>query len=369
MGVRVMQAKQKWILILGLAVIGLLTSGCSSGGGSSYSILPTAQSFTQSVGTVNDKTDVLWVIDNSRSMDPLQNNLTSNFSSFINAFVSKGYDFQMAVTTTDAYLAGPNFNNTPSRAKFRDGVGSTRSGVFVMLPTTLNLSSVFLTNASQGGGGSGDERAFSSMKAALGSSLNAGFLRPNAFLAVIILSDEDDFSDPNRPEASWQYFGGVRDHSYTNPGLETVSSYMSYLDSLTGSSATIRRYSVSAISVLDSACLASHIANSTSSIIGQRYMDFANATNGVLGSICGSFAANLLQIQEKILELGTQFYLDRAPIVSSIRVFVNGSVVTENALNGWTYNAIANSIVFHGAAVPPSNASIQVAFDPQNIVF
>src|SRR5262249_40734277 len=125
----------------------------------------------------NNKVDLLWVVDNSGSMDPLQANMTANFNSFINNFVSKNFDFHLAVTTSDAYLAGSFWNNNPALAQFRDGVGSTHTGVFDILPSTPNLINVFVTNATQGSNGSGDERVFSSLKAALNSNLNAGFLR------------------------------------------------------------------------------------------------------------------------------------------------------------------------------------------------
>lgn len=355
-------------IVCGLGV--LLQAACSSGG-SSYSILPTGQGFKQSTSAVvNDTIDILWVIDNSGSMSPLQINLTNNFNSFINQFQSKGYNFHIGVTTTDAYRAGANFFNNSNWSKFRDGVGSQHTGIFVILPTTLNLIPTFVTNAKQGASGSGDERAFSSLKAALSNPFNSSFLRSNSFLSVIILSDEDDFSDPTRDENSWQYMGGMDDHSYTNPGLESVDSYVSYLDTLTNSTPEIRRYNVSAISVLDNDCLADHIADSSSAIVGQRYMEFANKTNGVLGSICdSSYADALISIQKSIVELGTQFYLDRAPIVSSITVHVDGASVFESAVNGWTYNSAANSLIFHGSAIPGSGASIQVDFDPVSLNF
>lgn len=358
---------KKQLTVLGLVSLWVTACGDKS---ASYSILPASQTFHQSTAnTVNDQVDVLWVIDNSGSMQPLQTNLTNNFNSFITQFVSKGYDFHIGVTTSDAYLAGTQFNNNSAYSKFRDGAGSVHTGIFNILPTTLNLNTVFVKNATQGTLGSGDERAFSSFKAALNDPQNAGFLRPSSYLAVIILSDEDDFSSPTRPEGSWAYTGGVADHSYTYSGLETVDSYVSYLDTLTNSTGATRRYGVSAITVLDSACAASHISQSPSTIIGQRYIDLANKTGGTLGSICdSSYANSLTSIQQKILELSTQFYLDRAPIVTSIQVTVNNMAVVQDTTNGWSYNQAANSIMFHGSAVPAGGAVIQVNFDPAGII-
>jgi hypothetical protein len=353
--------------ILSLAL--LVLTGCGSNS-STYSILPAAQTFQQSVSTTNDKMDLLWVIDNSSSMSPLQTNLTNNFDSFISQFQTKGYDFHSAVTTTDAYKAGAAFSNNAALSVFKDGANGTHTGIFDILSTTPNLINIFVTNANQGDVGSGDERAFSSFQAALNNPTNAGFLRPNSFLAVIILSDEDDFSDPTRPEDSWLSRNGIPDHDYSDPGLLPVSTYVSYLDTLTNTTGATRRWSASAITVLDNTCLQSHVAQSPSSIIGQRYIALANASGGVLGSICDtSYATALTAIQENIIELGTQFYLTRTPVQSSITVAISGVSIPEDATNGWTYNATSNSIIFHGTAVPAAGAAIAVNFDPQSLNF
>jgi hypothetical protein len=217
-----------------------------------------------------------------------------------------------------------------------------------------------VTNANQGDQGSGDERAFSSFKTTLQSAHNVGFHRAGAFLAIIILSDEDDFSDETRAENSGA------DHNYNDPHLDSVASYESFLDTYTGStSAATRTWNVSAIAVLDNACLSSHGQSAPSTTIGQRYIQMANDSNGILGSVCDtSYASSLNLISDKILQLSTQFTLSRVPDPSTIVVTVNGSTVPGNATNGWTYNSAANSIVFHGSAIPPQGSTINVDFQP-----
>lgn len=353
------------LLIISILSLVFLATGCGKDS-PTFSNLPVGQIFKQNKAIFNNQLDILWVIDNSGSMDPYQTNLVNNFSSFISNFQTKGYDFHIAVTTSEAYLADPTLSGyssgNSSLAKFRDGLGSSHTGVFVILPTTPNLNNVFVTNATQGSGGSGDERAFSSMKTALSSSLNTSFsfLRQTSFLAVIILSDEDDFSGNGR----CQYCGN--DHDYNASTLDSVNNYVSYLDQLTATTGAFRRYNVSTIAAIDSACQQSHA--STGSIIGQRYLQMVNATNGTAGSICDASYANALNsIQAKIAELSTQFFLDKTPLVSSISVKVNGAVIANDASNGWTYNSTTNSIVFHGSAVPPQNATIAIDYVPASL--
>ncbi|MBX9768646.1 MAG: hypothetical protein K2X47_15335, partial [Bdellovibrionales bacterium] len=245
-------ASQRGIVIL-CASLGLLVSACGSKN-PSYSLLPDQQQFTQSASDLNNKVDILWVVDNSGSMQPAQDNLVANFRTFVTDFSSKAYDFSMSVVTTEAYLAASQFRNDPNRAKFRDrGLNSAgqwiTTGIPRIIPSTPNLIDTFVLNARQGISGSGDERAFSSLKEAILHPVNSPALRDGAFLAVIIVSDEDDFSSPTRPEWSWTR-GGTADHSYTSPGLETVSSYVDFLDQVTGSVPSNRRHTVSTISIL-----------------------------------------------------------------------------------------------------------------------
>lgn len=322
-----------------------------------FSILPESDVFYQSPNNINNKLDILWVIDNSGSMAEEQANLTSNFNSFISTFSQKGYDFKIAVTVSDAWRAP--YINQPTLAKFRDGTDQTsHTGQFVLTPSTPNLTNTFVTNAMQGTAGSGDERAFQSFKTSLNSSLNANFVRPDGFLAIIIVSDEDDFSTDGSSSLN---------HNYNSPALHTVTSYVNYLDTLTQSTGAFRRYSVSAITIKDNTCLQANQA--TGGIMGTRYINIATQTNGVVGDLCAaSYAATLNEIQNRIAELSTQFFLSRVPVESTIVVHVNNVLIVNNATNGWTFNPASNSIVFHGAAIPAQGAAIAVDYDPVSIM-
>jgi hypothetical protein len=330
----------------------VILAGCGSQ--MNFTIGSNGQIFKQSNGILTNQIDVLWVIDNSGSMAPYQDRLAANFDSFVNIFVAKGFDFRIAVTTTEAYMANAAHTGNPEWARFRDGTDATmHTGIFVIDPLTPNLNNIFITNAKQGVGGSGDERAFSSFREALISPLNPGFLRPRSYLAVIILSDEDDFSGDSRA------VGVNNNRDYGAPTLDSVNTYVSVLEGLTQSSGGSRRFNVSAIAGLDTSCGA---------VVATRYIDIANKTDGVLGNICDqSYASALNRIQARIGELSTQFYLNREPQVQTIVVKVNGTLIAQDSVNGWTYNASGNSIVFHGAAIPPQSAVIEVNYTPTHI--
>ncbi len=353
----------------------------------SFSLLDQGASFQQTGSYTSRKMDILWVVDNSGSMDSSQTNLTNSFNSFISRFQTLGYDFHMAVTSTDAWRAA-NVSNTTSKNMLQSlRVGEinystnpyswrVNSGVRIMDNTTANLSNVFLKNAMQGVNGTGDERAFSSFQQVLNYSGNSDFRRADAVLAVIIVSDEDDFSgntsayfvgdyadeqnsDPVVPVntgSPWDIY-----HLYQDSRLYPVSNYKTYLDGLVGAG----NYNVSFIGVLDTQCKASLNTSFVGRRIGRRYAELADMTGGQKASLCDNFGSSLSNIAESILSLSSTFKLGREPDTATIRVVVDGVTVNQDANNGWTYNATDFSITLHGNAVPAIGANIQIFFTPK----
>ncbi len=361
-------------LILSLAAVSMLTA--CGGGSTSYSLLSEGQTFRQNSAMQVTKIDVLWVVDNSGSMATSQQNLANNFPSFISKFTEKAYDFQMGVVTSDAYLAlpayTPYYQSSPMPtyyggraqseiARLRDGTWNDPSGFRLLNLNTPNLNSVFVKNVMQGINGRGDERSLQSMRTALESTGNAGFVRDNAFLAVVLVTDEDDFS----------HDGTAQYERYDRP-LHTIESYVSFLDGITKSTPAARRHSVNTISINSQSCLDS-IFNGAQKI-GVRVGQLADATGGIKGNLCGDFANELQIISKSIVELSTQFYIEGDPVPSSIRVYVDGAEIPRSSANaagngGFAYNETANSIIFQGEYIPPQSANIQVTFDPASINF
>ncbi len=347
--------------LLAAAVL-LAMVGCDKGG-SSFSVLSDSSSFQQTATFQPRKLDVLFLVDNSGSMAASQTNLSNNFSSFIDRFISKGYDFRIAVGTTDAYYGDQfiaslcslcNVNQT----RFRSGVTPTpvyiidKNNYDLTLATEIaRLKSNFSSNVLVGTTGSGDERAFSSIKAVLNSSLNSGFHRADAYLSVIIISDADDFShdDINLNE------------SYTQPTLHPVSNYVSYLNTFTAGAPTTN-YSVSTIGVLDTAC------KNTLGVemkISTRYMGLSDLTGGTKNSICSPFSTVLDNISSTIEGSQAAIYqLSKNPVLSSIRVVINNISLPQDATNGWTYDAVTNTVQIHGTYKPVTGDKVLINFDP-----
>ena len=77
---------------------------------------------------VNTKVDILWVVDNSASMDVSQDKLRQGFAAFANKYMKPTWDMQSAVITTDTYIANSAFSD------FRTSV----------IPGTVNYASPYI---------------------------------------------------------------------------------------------------------------------------------------------------------------------------------------------------------------------------------
>jgi hypothetical protein len=139
-----------------------MISSCMKGD-PSFSLLGenTQLSISPEFEVVPTKIDVLWVVENSDSMETSQQALVDNFTKFINRFISKQYDFRIGVTTPDAWL-GKVIPGQTSLLRLRDGANGRHSGIFVIDRMTPNLTEVFMVNARQGILGHSDERPFQS---------------------------------------------------------------------------------------------------------------------------------------------------------------------------------------------------------------
>lgn len=331
----------------------LAITGCNKAS-SSYSLLADATDYKQQAVLIPKKIDILWVVDNSGSMETSQNALAANFGSFISRFQASNYDFRMAVTTTDAWEK--RFYDTP-KSRIRDGADGLSSGVFVMDRETPNLNNVFTINIKQGTAGNGNENAFESFRQTLLDPWNSSFRRPEAFLAVIIVSDEEDFSSS---VASFH-------ENYNHPNLFPVSEYRDFLDSYTEIQTYGRNYSVSSIFITDVACRSALATPTFTPKISTRLPALADMTNGTKASICDNFGDSLQLISDSIIQLSAVFKLDREPREDTISIIVNGVVIPQDINNGWTYNPADLTITFHGSAVPNADADIKIDFYPKTI--
>jgi len=95
-----------------LAAVSIL--GCTQSSPRQFKLLPAEQSVEAGFDVTADVTethtspvDILWVIDNSASMAPSQAKLKAGLSAFARTYFKGSTDIQLAVITTDAFIANP----------------------------------------------------------------------------------------------------------------------------------------------------------------------------------------------------------------------------------------------------------------------
>lgn len=310
-------------------ILTVLVTAC--GKSPQFGLSPETETFAQRY-QYNNKVDILWVVDSSQTMASHQQTLAQQFPSFIDVLIQKGMDFRLAVTTMDMSSGG-------ERGAF---VGSTK----VLGLNTPNLKNLFSSNIQVGNQGSSLERGLESMKAALSPAMlagaNAGFLRSDAVLVVIFVTDEDDHSSG------------------------TTTSYVDFMNQLKPSfQYGAKGWFANFIGFLNPS--GSCQATGTPTDPGDRYLDLVTASYGLNESICsGALASALGNIRERIAEMVTEYRLGREPIESTIQVVIDGNVIAKDSINGWTYHPENYSIHFHGAAIPAANQDVRITYQPTN---
>jgi hypothetical protein len=280
------------------------------------------------------KVDILFVVDNSGSMSEEQNNLATNFRNFAQFAQTLNVDYQIGVVTTDS----GKLKGTPKIIRSADADPVAEFG----------------RNANVGSNGSGTEQglefAYQALTEPLVSGDNAGFLRADASLEIIAVSDEEDQS----------------------PG--SVDFYTTFFYSIKGARNTNLFHFSAIAGDVPNGCT----SNNGDGEAGRRYKEVADRTQGVFGSICDpSFANTLRAIGNRAFGQRTQFFLSRQPDLTqpfTVRQYTNeaacdadtaytgGTVVAQNPNTGYTYDAASNSIIFSAAAVPPRAACLKVKY-------
>jgi hypothetical protein len=288
------------------------TTGGSTGdttGGSTFEVFKQSSSLTK-------KLDIVWIIDNSGSMADEQTDLGTNFSAFIDEFILKDVDFKMAITTTDTSSAS-------LKGKMVTGSDTKLTSAKAKLSES-QFKQDFRNLVKVGTSGSGFEKGLEASEGFM-QKYAATFLRSDAYLAVVVLSDEEDQS------------------------ANAVKYYTDNLKSFKKEAGLVKVYT---IADLDRTNSGNGITTGA-----DRYIKASNETAGVIANIRDDFHMSLSAMGDSIINLLDSFALAKDPVASSLRVYVN-NVET----NDYTFDAASRSIKFNPNRLPPVGAEIKVYY-------
>ncbi len=199
---------------------------------------------TSAIVPAAPKTDILFVVDDSGSMAAEQALLGTAFKAFIDTLAALPVKdaFQIGVTTTsvdwplDDGKGVVTLQTTyGSGLPYPAGALVGAAGKKILPANDPSLVADFQANVNVGTGGAGKEQGLRAALLAVTDRIadgkNAGFLRPGAKLAVVIVSDEDDCSDPAVPPAI-VYLQGGADRCHTTADQALLPSVQTYVDAL-----------------------------------------------------------------------------------------------------------------------------------------
>ncbi len=197
---------------------------------------------------VCSKMDILFVIDDSGSMSEEQGNLGQNFPEFVNVLdnymAGAGIlDYLLGVTTTgrdvdyEIELPLPIPGLPPIELSERGDNGALRQDCGMtdrwIDRDDGDVAGTFSCVANVGTSGPALEMPLLATQMALGARMddgtNAGFLRDDSLLAIVILTDEDDCS-----RADNDFIISSDACGTNNPDYMPTSDTINFLDNLTG---------------------------------------------------------------------------------------------------------------------------------------
>ena len=288
------------------------------------------------------RSDVLFIMANTGSMRTKLSAVLAAVPDFTDALGATGLDYHVGVTTTGLQPGPDALWQCPGGAQ--GGEDGRLFPVDGSSPRILDRSISDLTSALganlQVGFCHYYEQGLEAMRLSLTPPLstsakapgtpqpndgNLGFLRDGASLAVVVVSDDNDYS--GLPE----------------------SNYLQTLKALSGWGKD-RRVTVS--SVVDvSGC-------PQDTTVGQRYLDVTHASAGLAEDLCAADLGPAFKaLATQVTGLQGRFPLSQAPQPATIQVTVNGSPVSD-----WSYDPTSNSVVFPSGGEPPADSQVEVTY-------
>lgn len=304
--------------------------------------------------------DVLFVIDDSASMDPFQTEIANNFDAFFTTSNIDDSNYHIAVTTTlttgepcinptgvqscPAHEMCGHYTSCSGNDRFLSNTSTDPEGQFSCNVRVSNSGNV---NPSRPGSDSAEgalqaARAFLSPPNIDDPAINGDFLREEAKLHVIMVSDEPDQSE-GPIDLYVDFFKNIK--GFRNESLIAVS----------------------AIAVPDQGC---------GDLSGNgRYEDVVAEMNGRFQEICDSdYTTMMANLGLDSIGLQVEYFLTRAANPDTLEVCVRSGGPTDSncvsipqtsdgASDGYFYDSSANTIVFNPGSIPQRGSRIEVHYE------
>lgn len=312
-----------------------------------YKASYTANQYT----TIKPKVDIVMFQDTSSSMLVPMNTLKGQLASFLSS-IDGNWDFHFAVLPLQANAdlrnrwivasdcTGITYCLTPAQVGFYDN----GSGWYT---PDANTSSV--------------DYGFQFMQANLsnsGSMVGSGFLRSDAMLVVIPFTNGNDTTGMSYPGDYYDRGDGQMVPNFNGAAAtNSYNSFYSFISNFKSSISQMSFYSVAGGNK-DTNPDYSYSCYGGTAWPGTRYhrvaynidQAYTGAINGGQFDICSNQLGTVLssiatRMQDTVLAIEFNYIvLPERAVTSSIKIYKNGSEITNNALNGWTLYNVVNGV-------------------------
>lgn len=296
----------------------------------------------------NPSADILLMIDNSGSMSEEQDNVAAGMANFFDILSASGVDYQIGVART-----GPQSGFGPCA-----DLAAITTGARFITPATPNGLQEIKAIAQPGTGGSGNETGLFCAEQAFyvdPDATNVGFDRASAKDIVLFVSDESDqeVRFTSRPDDA--------------PGTYVLRDQAAYNNIFTSHGATTFSIVGPGTAVDPDASCSGDGGNASG---GNEYGSVSDVTGGSRTSICATAADWTPTLEAAALTASggaSQYTLQFTPIVSSVRVQVDGVDIARDAnhSNGFDIFLAPDkaTVIFFGAALPDPGSTVSITYD------
>ncbi len=286
------------------------------------------------------KADILLVIDDSGSMSNKQMSLAANFSSFISFATQQNIDYHIGVTNTE--MSG----STAAMAGYLHG---TPTNPKVLTPTTPDVQNLFRQKVQVGTTGYDEGISCIAVKALtspLVTNENAGFLRHDAVLAVVGVTDAPD----QCPAAAVVYENQLRNiKGAQNPNMFSYNIIGPFLPQA------------------PAGCTYDGPPQDP------KHIYLTTALGGLREEICTqNWATALENLSKRAFGYRTNFFLTAEPDLTAgnqITITIDQGQGAEQVLPTdprgapvWHYDSVSNAVIFEPLFVPGAGAVMTVTY-------
>ncbi len=299
--------------------------------------------------TAQGKADILWVIDESRSMRDNNESIAKHAAAFFAKAAAAGLDFRMGVTgmiqpNKDDTILGKLCSRISQDPK--DDGGEDR----FLLPNEQQrfLSCVRNPPYEETGTEYGLAAIWEALERHLPRATNEpGRIREGAELAIVLVTDEA----PQEIKVGSVYdqrYGFIQPSDFSTDqctlGSEDRQQLVDYIQPwLNLLEGRVDPEATATVHLIGGSC-----NNSCAAEVPHGYRELVQRTGGLQADICQVNLGQTLQlIVDSIVAAASPRVLDQRPISASLRVTANGYELPRSKLKGYHYDAASNALSFY----------------------